>query len=167
MQNQQRLKRLRRKFNLSKPKDSARERAISLLARREHSYQELVQKLTHKGFAKDEIIESLEALVEKGWQSDFRFTESWIRHRIQSGHGPIKIRIELSQKGIAHSTIEQGFETIESDWVELARQVWTKKFRVLPADWPEKAKQIRFLMYRGFSSEQIEAVFQLEEQNTG
>lgn len=154
---------MQKRFN-RKPKDTALERAVRLLARREHSYHELVQKLTAKGFYATDITSALDSLVEKGWQCDLRFTESWIRHRIESGFGPRKIRQELSQKGVNHSTIELGFENIAPKWQKLAQQVWQKKYNCLPLDWNEKAKQIRFLMYRGFSNEQIEAMYQLEQQ---
>ncbi|MBT8092507.1 MAG: RecX family transcriptional regulator, partial [Gammaproteobacteria bacterium] len=44
------------------------------------------------------------------------------------------------------------------DWTEMAREIRARKFgRARPADFKDKARQMRFLQYRGFESEQIQA----------
>nr|WP_281286457.1 recombination regulator RecX [Pleionea sediminis] len=146
---------------------SAREKAISLLARREHSRKELHQKLLQKGFAESDIIEDLDALENKGWLSDFRFTESWIRHRIQGGYGPYRIQQELNAKGVGQEIINEKLDEVELNWFDLARQVWRKKYSRLPESWEDKAKQIRFLQYRGFYTEDIETMFNTIKEQQG
>lgn len=140
---------------------SARERAIQLLARREHSRKELRNKLIQKGFPVEDIDPELDALEQRGWLSDSRFTESWIRHRIQSGYGPYRIKNELSEKGVSNDLIAQCFEEISIDWVKMAHKVWQKKYNAMPQDWPEKVKQMRFLQYRGFFSQDIESMYEM------
>jgi regulatory protein len=149
------------------PTQSARERAVYLLARREHSRKELKNKLIQKGFDADDIERGLNDLEQRGWLSDHRFTESWIRHRVESGYGPFRIRNELAEKGISKLLIDQTFEEIDIDWVKIAHKVWQKKYNAIPQDWPEKVKQMRFLQYRGFSSQDIESVYQMINSEQG
>lgn len=62
-----------------------RESCLQLLARREHSQKELLNKLLIKGFNKDVILAVIEELAKQGWQSDLRYAESYARHRIEKG----------------------------------------------------------------------------------
>jgi len=150
----------------SPPKDTARERAIHLLARREHSRHELSQKLIQKGFSPSDIENALDSLEERGWLSDRRFTESWIRHRIHGGYGWYRIRAELQEKGVHSDIVQEVYEEQTINWSELAIQVWQKKYRSLPNDWNEKAKQMRFMQYRGFSNDHIASMYdQLNAQS--
>ena len=91
--------------------------------------------------------------------SDERFTDSWIRHRIEGAYGPFRIRSELNQKGVEKSLVDIKLSELTIHWSDIAQQAWQKKFKQLPEDWPEKAKQIRYLQYRGFYSNDIEIMF--------
>ena len=63
-----------------------RERALRLLARREHSRAELARKLEAAGFAREEIALLLDAFEAKNWLSDQRFAESYVAdHRARAG----------------------------------------------------------------------------------
>ena len=75
-----------------------KESCLRLLARREHSQKELLNKLLVKGFDKDEILAVIEEFALQGWQSDSRYAESYARHRIQKGYGPISIAYELRKQ---------------------------------------------------------------------
>lgn len=129
-------------------------KAMDLLARREHSRQELKQKL-FKRFKDLELIDQqLDQLVSENLQSDERYAESLLRQRLSSGHGPIRIRQEMRQKGISDSKISAAIEAEEPDWYELAEETFKKKFGQAPAcDVKEQAKRSRFMQYRGFSVE--------------
>ncbi len=153
------------KVKSSSPKDTARERAIHLLARREHSQKELFIKLLQKGFPKHDIEPALEDLQSRGWLSDIRFAESWIRHRANRGYGWLRIKAELNEKGVGSQEIEEAKASEPINWHNLALSEWRKKFKNKPSDWNEKAKQLRFLQYRGFSADDIEFVFQNLEHN--
>ena len=62
------------------------ERALRLLARREHSRAELSHKLGQAGFAADDITPLLDEFEEKNWLSDRRFAESYVAdHRAKAG----------------------------------------------------------------------------------
>lgn len=135
---------------LLNPKD-IRLAAMDLLARREHTRRELKQKLK-KRFDNDDLIEEqLDQLQQENLQSDARYAESFLRQRINRGHGPIRIRQEMRQKGIADVEIGLALEEEAPDWYALAEDTYRRKFGALPAeDIREKAKRSRFMQYRGF-----------------
>lgn len=136
-------------------------KAIDLLSRREHSREELAQKLRLKSSASDEILDALlpellDGLSDQGYLSDERYAEMVIRSRFAKGQGPIRIRLELKQKGIDAAIINSNFDEFDADWFELAATTQRKRFGERPLDLPARAKQMRFLASRGFSSEHIE-----------
>ena len=133
--------------------------AMNLLARREHSTQELRDKLLTRGFEDDVIVPALQTLSREGLLSDERFTESFIHSRMERGSGPVKIRAELRQRGVADEIISDWLDERDRMWLERAETVRCKKFgSALPVDYKEKARQARFLQYRGFSAEQTRQV---------
>lgn len=142
----------------SKPEPGdLRERALRLLARREHSRAELVSKLGQAGFPVDEIGPLLDAFEEKNWLSDRRFAESYVAdHRARSGS--IKLAYDLRQRGVSDSIISDVLSANRDSELDRAREVWQKKFGTAPADTAEKAKQLRFLQGRGFSMDIIRHV---------
>ena len=130
--------------------------AMDLLARREHSRRELIDKLKLRGFEGQEVEEYLDRLAERGLQSDERFVQSFISQRSQNGYGPLRVRQELRQKGIEDSTISHHFEAMDIDWQQVAVDVWRKKYNRAPgSDMKLRAKQTRFLQYRGFDFDMI------------
>jgi regulatory protein len=139
----------------SKPEVSElRERAMRLLARREHSRAELVRKLGQSGFDECDIQPLLDEFEEKRWLSDRRFAESWVAdHRSKAGS--VKLAHELRQRGVSEAIIDDVLNDSRDSEVERARLVWQKKFGVAPTDIADKAKQMRFLQGRGFAPEVI------------
>ena len=135
-----------------------RKKAMDLLARREHSRQELVRKLTSREYEESEILLTLDKLAEDDLQSDHRFTEAYIQSRINKGFGPVKIGIELRERGVTDVLIEECLGAHKDSWIELATAQQQKKFRTKPDDFTERARQARFLQNRGFSVEQIQHV---------
>ena len=98
----------------------------------------------------------LDTISSEGLQSDERFTESFVHHRVNMGQGPIKIQQELRQRGVDPSLIEDALAADSFDWMSLANEVRIKKFgETIPCDYQKKAKQSRFLYSRGFNSELI------------
>ena len=137
-----------------------KESCLRLLARREHSQKELLNKLLVKGLDKDDILAVIDELAQQGWQSDSRYAESYTRHRIQKGYGPIFIAYELRKNGIDAVNFEDIMQKMADSWMELLEQVYIKKYgHDLLLDRNEWAKRSRFLMQRGFSGTMISALF--------
>jgi regulatory protein len=133
---------------------------LRLLARREHSRQELLAKLALRGFDRDDALPVIDELAEHGWQDDLRYAESYARFRIQKGYGPIRVSYELKQNGIAAFDLEGIVKEEAGSWVALLEQVYSKKYShdtVLERN--EWAKRSRFLLHRGFSGAMISTLF--------
>lgn len=134
--------------------------AMDLLARREHGRQELARKLRQRG-APDELIETaLARLAEQGLLSDERYLESFVRKRALAGHGPLRIREELSRSGASRPAIESALADSGFDWMAQLREVWQRKFAGSTPQTPqERARQARFFAYRGFPADLIQRLW--------
>lgn len=137
-----------------------RDCCLRLLARREHSRQELQNKLEANGFNHDITRKIIDDLAEQGWQSDARFTENFVRQRIRTGHGPIRIAYELRQRGIHHFDPDEIVVEIAGSWPDLIEQVYHKKFKssksITRNEW---SKRTRFLQQRGFTFDMIRILY--------
>ena len=137
----------------------AKQVAVKLLARREHSATEIRQKLQQRDFSPDEIANALVELQQGDWQSDERFAEAYIRSRRLKGFGPVRISMELSERGVDEDVSARYLQTDDELWMDTLREEYQKKYRGEPLDnYQEKAKRMRFLQYRGFSPEAIRKV---------
>ncbi len=133
---------------------------LRLLAGREHSQQELLNKLALRGFDRDDAQPVIDELAEQGWQDDLRYAENYARFRIQKGYGPMRVRHELKQNGIAAFDLESIVQEEAGSWMALLEQVYSKKYTDDTAlDRNEWAKRSRFLLQRGFSGAMISALF--------
>ena len=134
--------------------------ALRLLARREHSNEELKRKLQAKGHPAETVAAVVATLNGQRLVSDERFLAGFVRHHAARGQGPVRIRAELRQHGIEETAIEERLGESELDWTSLAAQVRRRKFgSQRPRTVAERAKQARFLKYRGFTADQIRAAF--------
>lgn len=169
------------------------ERALRLLATREHSRLELRRKLLRRrasvssktnahaeantAEANVEAPTNIEAQVDtvlddlasRDLLSDVRFAEAFVRRGVDRGQGPIKIRAELRNRGVAEDIIDDTLTFPDDFWLRRARAVQAKRFGragdgsstsgdsdadkpVNRSDW---AKRARFLAARGFASDII------------
>jgi len=148
------------------PRD-ARIAAMRLLTRREHSSQELKQKLIHKGFEPGLVETLLQDLRQERLLSDERFAESYMRSRISRGYGPVRIKQELRQRGTSEEIIEATVDDNDVQWLELVRSVRQKKFgKNIPHNLKDKLKQQQFLQYRGFSQQHMKFAFSEDPELT-
>ena len=138
---------------MSEDLKNAYNKCIQWLVRREYSQLELQQKLNLEGFYDEVITQTLTRLVDEKLQSDDRFTEMFIRTRVNQGKGKILITQQLRQKGIENADFS------DYDFYELVKEVQQKKYASLPTTAKEKAQQIRFLQSRGFGFDEINATF--------
>ena len=129
--------------------------AIAALTRREHATRELMRKLTTKGFEPDAVDGVLADLEREGLLSDERFAEVYVAQRASRGYGPLRIRLELRERGVDDALITTSLRDCMIDWREAARDAQRKRFVAMPDSFPERARQSRFLQRRGFDSEQL------------
>ena len=131
---------------------------MDYLARREHGRVELLNKVRKFGFDANIAKDAIAQLVEDGLQSDQRFVDAFVRSRVNQGKGPARIRAELQERGINDSVVDDGLLDAKQDWYELANEVRLKIFGAnRPVDFKDKARQMRFLQFRGFEPDHIQA----------
>jgi regulatory protein len=142
-----------------RPKQSKRKdepslgaRALRLLARREHSRQELEQKLAAYTDDIGAIQSLLDDFTSRGWLCDARVAEQLVRAK-KRRFGPARIRQTLRQKGVPEHLIGPALANLKIDEFQSAHAVWVRKFRALPDTPADRARQVRFLQSRGFSVE--------------
>ena len=130
-----------------------------MLARREHSAFELRRKLKQKGIADAEIGEAVEQLQQERLLSDERYAESYIHMRMRKGYGPVRIALELKEKGVAERDFRHYLYADDIDWFAVLRAAYVKKYGDSECDdYQEKARRIRYLQYRGFALDSIQEV---------
>lgn len=140
-----------------KHEPSLRERALKLLAGREHSRLELRRKLSPHAESPEQLETLLDELTRKSQQSDERFAE--LRSRVLSRkYGSRRIAYDLRAKGVSQEVIEASVTEARGTDIARAREAWRKRFRAPPANALEKARQMRFLQSRGFSFDVIRVV---------
>ena len=150
-----------------KPSDknqvSAYDKALVLLARREHSARELKSKLARRGFEADENSDALAKLQSKDFQNDARFGEMLVRSRIAGGYGPRWIVAEFRTHGIDESKAHALIDAAEPDWLEIVRAQLRRRYGVKPAtNLAERVKRTAFLLRRGFDAATVQSITRAE-----
>ncbi len=134
-------------------------RAQRLLGQRDYSRQELEDRLQQKGVAAAVAVAVVERLQQEGWLDEQRYAESFVRLRRDRGQGPVRIGRELQQRGVGTADITTALMMVEEvEWVASAVAARHKRFgNTAIESTQERARQYRFLQYRGFSHDQIQA----------
>jgi regulatory protein len=126
-------------------------RALRLLARREHSRDELARKLSPHAESPEALDTALDFLVSKKLLSNERFAE--VRaHWLARKYGAVKIRRDLESKGVEQHLLER--VSTEGE-LERAQAILARKYRAPATTREERAKRARFLQGRGFSVDVI------------
>jgi regulatory protein len=146
--------------------ENAKESALRLLAKRDHSREEVRRKLRAKGFAPEEIEEALRKLETRGILDDGRYAQRLAFYLAQEKlFGPQRISQKLFQKGIPADLIQEAMAKAEEGSATNARLrvvLGVKlKGRSLERLFPnERRKLTHYLRQRGFSWEDIQEAFQ-------
>ena len=115
-------------------------KGVYLLGMREHSVQEMTDKLTARSDAVDVVLAVIDELLENNYLSNERFAEGYVRSRRNKGFGPVKIRVELKTKGISGRLISEHLQAESPEWIDVAREQYKKKYR-------SKAENYNCLLY--------------------
>ncbi|MBN1426710.1 RecX family transcriptional regulator [Candidatus Fermentibacteria bacterium] len=148
-----------------RPERSAKDAALSLLARRDHSSAELRQKLAARGYARADIDALVPRLLELGLLDDRRMARLLVERELASGaSGPARIKARLFAKGIAPDLIDECFGALTHEWelnqARHAASAWCARHRAKNA-WRESLA--RHLRARGFGWEAIRTALQSVE----
>ncbi|MCO5121981.1 MAG: recombination regulator RecX [Burkholderiaceae bacterium] len=136
---------------------SLRARALSLLARREHSRLELRRKLAPHAESPEQLDTVLDTLESQGLLSNERFADSVVNRRA-ARFGTARIRQELREHGLPAELVGEHLAELDRTEYERAHEVWARRFGTPPADLPERMRQARFLAARGFRADVVRRV---------
>jgi len=136
---------------------SLRERALGLLARREHSRAELRRKLAPHAESSEELDALLEDLIRRKCLSESRFAEARA-HVMSRKFGAARIEHDLRAKGISEAEAASAVHEARITEFDRALEVWRRKFGAPALDLIERARQARFLLARGFSTDVINRI---------
>lgn len=133
-----------------------RRAAMDSLARREHSYYELSQKLLVK--FPDATPETVDAVVARlraqNLQSDERFTEAYIRYRKTKGFAYLHIKSDLVQRKVPLPIINAYLFEDDAEWQQIALRLVERKIGAqgkVEFGSREHRRLSRLLESRGFS----------------
>jgi regulatory protein len=128
-----------------------------MLARREHSREELKRKLGGAETIPGELDSLLDEFERQGWLSEHRLADQAVV-LARGRYGSRRVLDQLRQKGVTGEPLVRAIDALKAQELESARAVWRKRFGRPAADLAEKAKQARFLAARGFAPEAIQQV---------
>lgn len=144
-----------------------RRAAMDWLARREHSYHELTQKLLAKFPDSDSaLVDTVIArLREQNLQSDERFTEAYVRYRKSRGFAYLHIKSDLVQRRVPLPVINAYLYEDDSDWHAIALDLVERRTgeEVKLAFGSKQHRRLaRFLQSRGFSQQETHRALTLK-----
>jgi len=146
-------------FTLRSDLEKARASALASLSMREHSIKELTDKLTRKEYEPQNIEIVIKECLGFNYLNDQRFAEIYCRSRAKKGFGPVKINMELKQKGIDTVMSQVALEQDELNFDTVIKAIYNKKFKDAPIkDFKDKAKRQNYLYQRGFDMELIKGI---------
>lgn len=136
-----------------RPAKSLKARAIALLARREHSREELRERLVAGGRSdadKADVEAVLDELAALGYLSEARFAQAIVRQKA-GGYSKRAIGATLRARGVGRDTAAEALAGLDDDDRQAMVALWRRRFGIAPANDGEKARQVRFLQSRGFA----------------
>jgi len=145
---------------------SLRARALSFLARREHSRLELQRKLAPHAESPEQLQALLDTLESQGLLSNERFAESVVNRRA-ARFGAARIRREMREHDLPAELVGEHLAELERTEYARAREVWARRFGKSPADIAERLRQARFLAARGFRADVVRRVLGRRDDDPG
>ncbi|OCG60908.1 hypothetical protein A9G41_04455 [Gilliamella sp. Nev5-1] len=153
-------------------------KAVQLLAQRNHSSYELSQKIAsffikklqytdeeyHDQLTKlkIEIQYIIEYCIKQNWINDEQYIENYIVMRAQKGYGKYKIAMELKQRGLPVDLSRQLLQIADINWGNMAYEQLLKKLKQIDCkNNNNKQKGMQFLMTRGYTQDDIKTAYDL------
>lgn len=134
--------------------------ALNWLSRRDYSEAQLSQKLRQKGALPEQLAEVISWCKAQQYLDESRFLSMLVRSRTRQGYGYNYLLQECRAQKISAEQLNNCINALAIDWWALASAAYQKKYGDSQVvDYKEKNKRMAFLQRRGFSSEQIKAVF--------
>lgn len=150
----------------SKARCSAFDKAVNLLAFKDRTTQEIIQRLKEKGYSDEDIEDTVVKLSYYGYLNDQNYTISYIKDNA-SKKGKKLITNELSQKGVDKSVIDMACDEVEIDEVSSIECILSHRFA--NADYKDEKtyrRVVNYFLRRGFNYENIRKTIKLYSNNS-
>lgn len=137
---------------------SAKNSALKFLSFRNRSIREVRDYLVKKKFLDTDIDSAIDDLTELNFLDDEKFAKEWVEIRTHAKpSGPIKLKFELRQKGIAEEIIKK-----------VTKLDYSSIIKAIALRYPNKDRQklAGFLARRGFTWDQIQPILDLKPDRT-
>lgn len=142
-------------IKLGAERRKARERAYYLLGYRDHSKQELYDKL-RKSVSDKVALEIVEMVERQGLIDDEKYANKLANYYLSSKKwGRRRVELEMRRKGVSQTLIAQAIEVSEVDSVQKIVELIDKKYSQRLDDYKEKQKVVASLMRLGFDYSDI------------
>lgn len=121
-------------------------KALQLLARREHTREELRRKLLDRGFEAGEVELALGRLQEMGYLNDAELAQRLALRLSERGWGRRRLRWYLRRHGVPEEALQRALGGLASE-EELARRALRRRFGTGPFS---SRRAASFLQRQGF-----------------
>lgn len=129
------------------------ERYCAFQERCEHDVRKKMSTMNCSVAQRNEIIRQLQ---EMGFLKEERYVEIFVRSKIRDHWGKIKIRQALFAKNIDAALVDHYLNNVNNDEYEMMLvEVVEKWQRLHPEEKDHKTKLFRYLLSRGFATEEI------------
>lgn len=142
----------------------ARDKALELIAMRDHSEFQLKRKLLSRGFTRESVDSACESCVDLGYLDDLTFAKRWIESRVaRRNEGVLRLQAGLAKAGVSRTDARAAIEETLSDFYE--EEAFQREVEILESRGESSTPRIvRRLSSRGFSSSRIQSY--LERRRT-
>ncbi len=137
--------------------EAAKQKALSLLDRRDYSRAELLRKLAEKGFADAAAEAAADRLVSLGIVDDARYAPIVVRHYAAKGYGARRIRDELQRRGIPKELWDAALAEMPEQDETVDRLLRTRLKGAAPDDRAALKKASDALVRKGYGWDEINA----------
>jgi regulatory protein len=137
-----------------------------MLARAPRSAAEVAARLRRDRVPEESVAAAVADLAARGYLDDdalaARRAEELLLRR---GWGPLRVRHELTGRGVADSVIERAIAAVLDDHppIDLARRALRRKFPGRVDTAADRARAGRFLVRRGHPEDVVSALFEEED----
>jgi len=146
--------------------NAALKRAAALCSKQEQCSSHIREKLKTWNVTDDDTEKIIELLKKEKFLDDQRYATFYVRDKFRfNGWGRIKLAVMLRQKGIPQVTIDEALDQIDQEhYFQLCHKLITEKSASLkePNLFKRKGKLFRFAAQRGFESDLIHQILNME-----
>lgn len=143
-------------------KKRARERALYILGRRDHSKKELFDKIRRTN-SESASLYAVDRMEELGLINDSVYARKLMNDLVKRKHlSGQRLKYEMRRKGIEQDLIEEVISELEIDSVEQIRKIIVQKYQGYLEDDKKKRKAIAAFQRMGYSWDDIKTAMRME-----